>query len=405
MREHIAVEVKEISKVYKLYNEPVDRLKEAFSLSKKTYFNEYYALDKVSFEIEKGEILGIVGNNGSGKSTVLKMIAGVLTPTSGNIEVDGKISALLELGAGFNGEYTGIENIYLNGTMQGKSKEEIDKEIPGILDFAEIGDFINQPVKTYSSGMFARLAFSVAINIKPEILIVDEILAVGDQNFQIKCMKKMKQMMKSGTTVLYVAHDINSIKRFCTKVLWLNKGSIMEYGDVDRVTDKYLDFLKNSEVIDETKSEEISNIPQYEQRLDIIAEIQNLRLLDDKDNDVDEFSPNQKIRVEVTYDVYDTTVDNPVIGIAIRSIDDDYVCGLNTLLDGYTIKWEKGRNSIVLEYTHGILSIGGQYYIDVAVFDETATVPIQYKAKEKSFTILSKYKAEGRYIIPHKWED
>ena len=187
MAEDFAIKVENVTKVYKLYDKPIDRLKESLGLSKKVQCREHYALNDVSFNVKRGETVGIIGTNGSGKSTILKIITGVLNPTSGNVMVDGRISALLELGAGFNQEFTGIENVYLNGTMNGFSTEEIDAKLDSILQFADIGDFVNQPVKTYSSGMFVRLAFAVAINIEPEILIVDEALSVGDVFFQSKC--------------------------------------------------------------------------------------------------------------------------------------------------------------------------------------------------------------------------
>lgn len=396
------IEICNLSKIYKLYDQPIDRLKEALSFSKKTYCREYYALKNISFNIDKGEILGIIGDNGSGKSTILKIIAGVLNPTEGDIAIKGRVSALLELGAGFNGEYTGIENIYLYGTMMGKSKEETDKDIESILAFADIGDFIHQPVKTYSSGMFARLAFAVAINVNPDILIVDEILAVGDQNFQIKCMKKMKEMMSGGTTVLYVAHDINAIKRFCTKVLWLKDGQIQEYGDVDRVTDKYLDYLKGKEIIQDNNTKEIAS---FEMKEGVIGEIIEVAIKDNQNRDCTEVAQNEEVNIEVIYDIYDDKIENPVLGIAIRSMDDDYLCGLNTLLDKIEIPWKKGRNRMVLNYPYGLLAIGGKYYFDIALFEETATVPIQYKTKVKEITVVTKYIGEGRYIIPHKWKE
>ena len=192
----IAIKVDKVSKVYRLYDRQRDRLKDALNLTKKQCYRENFALDKLDFEIKKGETVGIIGTNGSGKSTILKIITGVLNPTDGEVTVDGRISALLELGAGFNMEYTGIENVYLNGTMIGFTKEEIDERLQDILDFADIGDFVNQPVKTYSSGMFVRLAFAVAINIDPEILIVDEALSVGDVFFQSKCYHKFEEFKK-----------------------------------------------------------------------------------------------------------------------------------------------------------------------------------------------------------------
>ena len=178
----------------------------------------------LNFDIKKGECVGIIGTNGSGKSTILKIITGVLNPTSGNVEIDGRISALLELGAGFNMEYTGLENVYLNGTMIGFTKKEIDAKLDSILEFADIGEFIHQPVKTYSSGMFVRLAFAVAINIDPEILIVDEALSVGDVFFQTKCYKKFEEFKEQGKTILFVSHDLSSISKYCDRVVLLNKG-------------------------------------------------------------------------------------------------------------------------------------------------------------------------------------
>jgi len=242
MNKDIAIKVENLSKVYKLYNAPIDRMKEALHPRKKSYHKEFYALNDVSFEIKRGECVGILGKNGAGKSTILKIITGVLTPTSGQVTVNGKISALLELGAGFNPEYTGMENIYFQGNLMGFAREEMDAKVQGILEFAEIGAFIEQPVKNYSSGMFARLAFAVAISVEPDILIVDEALSVGDAAFQNKCMRKMIQIMEQGTTVLFVSHDTQAINKFCTKAVWLKDGTKHMEGDTEDVTNAYLAF-------------------------------------------------------------------------------------------------------------------------------------------------------------------
>ena len=220
----LAISIQNLTKNYKLYNDPFDRVKEAFDFRHKVYSIEKSVLKNVNLDIQKGEVVGIVGTNGAGKSTLLKIITGVLTPSEGEVKIKGKIAALLELGTGFNPEFTGIKNIFLNGTMMGFTHEEMKKKQQQIIDFADIGDFIYQPVKTYSSGMFARLAFAVAINVEPEILIVDEALSVGDLRFQMKCMDKMKAMMDGGVTVLFVSHDINAIRRLCTKSVWLKDG-------------------------------------------------------------------------------------------------------------------------------------------------------------------------------------
>ena len=238
-----AIQVKNVSKIYKLYNRPSDRLVDTFGLPGRKKFKEHRALNNVSFEVKKGETLGIIGTNGSGKSTILKIITGVLNPTEGEVVIDGRISALLELGAGFNMEYTGIENVYLNGMMMGFTNEEIDAKLQEILDFADIGEFVNQPVKTYSSGMFVRLAFAVAINIDPEILIVDEALSVGDVFFQSKCYHKFEEFKKMGKTILFVSHDLSSITKYCDRAILLNKGKKLFEGTPKEAVDLYKVFF------------------------------------------------------------------------------------------------------------------------------------------------------------------
>ncbi len=240
-----AIEVKDVTKIYRLYDKPIDRLKESLSMTHKSYHKDFYALNGLSFSVEKGQTVGIIGTNGSGKSTILKIITGVLTPTTGTVSVDGKISALLELGAGFNMDYTGIENIYMNGTMMGYTKKEMDAKLQEILEFADIGDFVYQPVKTYSSGMFVRLAFALAINVEPEILIVDEALSVGDVFFQAKCYRRMEEIRKSGTTILMVTHDMGSIIKYCDKVVLLNKGEFIAEGEPGHMVDLYKKILAN----------------------------------------------------------------------------------------------------------------------------------------------------------------
>lgn len=237
-----AICVSNLKKVYKLYDKPSDRMKEAFGISKKRH-KEHYALNGVDMTIHQGETVGIIGTNGSGKSTILKIITGVLNPTSGQVEVNGRISALLELGAGFNMEYNGIENIYLNGTMIGFSEKEIDAKLQDILDFADIGDYVYQPVKTYSSGMFVRLAFAVAINIEPEILIVDEALSVGDVFFQAKCYHKFEEFKEMGKTIVFVSHDLSSISKYCDRVVLLNKGNKLGEGTPKEMIDVYKQVL------------------------------------------------------------------------------------------------------------------------------------------------------------------
>ena len=253
------VEIKNLSKKYALYEKQSDRLKEVLSPFRKSYHKDFYALKDISLNVEKGEALGIIGVNGSGKSTLLKIITGVLSQTSGTVEVHGKVSALLELGAGFNPEYTGLENIYLNGTMMGYSKKEIDERLNDILEFADIGEFINQPVKQYSSGMFVRLAFALSINVHPDILIVDEALSVGDIFFQAKCFKKISDMKNEGTTIIMVTHDMGSILKYCDRALLLNKGDMVMIGNPHDTVDAYKRILAGADA-GETKETKNSKI-------------------------------------------------------------------------------------------------------------------------------------------------
>ena len=235
----IAIKVENLTKMYKIYNAPTDRMKEALHPFHKRYSRDFYALKDVSFTIRRGETMGFIGRNGAGKSTLLKLITGVVAPTSGTIQVNGRVASLLELGAGFNPELTGIQNIYMNGMIMGRSRAEMDARIEEIVAFADIGEFIEQPVKMYSSGMFARVAFAVNAFVEPDILIIDEALSVGDAFFQAKCMDKMKKMMDSGVTVLFVSHDWGAVKNLCQKGILLEHGRMMKSGTATEVVEEY----------------------------------------------------------------------------------------------------------------------------------------------------------------------
>lgn len=235
------IKLTDLKKEYRLYDSPLDRVLEVFSITGKKHSRAFWALNGITIDVKKGETVGIIGTNGAGKSTLLKIITGVIPPTSGEVHVRGKIAALLELGAGFNQEYTGLQNIYLNGRIMGFSRQQMDERVKDIVEFADIGDFLNQPVKTYSSGMFARLAFAVAINVEPDILIVDEALSVGDLFFQNKCFRKFEELKRKGVTILFVSHDIASVRQMCSRVLWIDHGTQKMFGECDFVCDMYMD--------------------------------------------------------------------------------------------------------------------------------------------------------------------
>lgn len=248
MSNDTAIKIQGLTKVYKLYESPMSRFKEALHPFKKKYHRDFHALQNLSLEIKKGECVGIIGKNGSGKSTLLKIITGVLTPTSGSVTLQGKVSAILELGAGFNPEMTGIENIYLNNALNGMNKAQTDKKIKEIIEFADLGDFIHHPIKTYSSGMKARLAFAVSINVEPDILIVDEALSVGDASFGRKCFAKMEEIRAKGATILFVSHSEASIVNLCSRAIWISRGEQVIEGAPKLVTGLYMKHVNENMV-------------------------------------------------------------------------------------------------------------------------------------------------------------
>ena len=411
MENQTVIEVTSLTKIYKIFNKPIDRVKEALSPINKRYSHDFYALKNVSFSVKRGENIGFIGKNGAGKSTLLKLITGVLTPSAGNIKVNGRIASLLELGAGFNPEMTGVENIFFYGIVMGKSEKEIEAVKNDIIAFADIGEFINQPVKTYSSGMFARLAFAVNAYVEPDILIVDEALSVGDNQFQMKCMHKMQELIEGGTSILFVSHDVNVIRRFCHKAMWLDHGEVKAYGEVNTIADQYMDFLKlNDKKTEETTEKAKQPDPDKNKKTkhsntnkEVAAEIKNIRLYNAKEQQIHTISYDEPLTVAVDYEVYEPNLPNPVLGIAIKSINGDYICGLNTLLDKAPIPWKKGKNSFSLEYTKGVRLLGGTYYLDVALMEETATIPIEYLARAIEFQVVAAYKGEGVLIMEHDW--
>lgn len=394
------IDINNLSKSYKIFNKPTDRVKEALNPFGHRYSKDFYALKNVSFEISRGETVGIIGKNGAGKSTLLKIITGVLTPTSGEVHINGSIASLLELGAGFNPELSGIENIFLNGMLMGRTKREMSNLLPNIKKFANIGEFIYQPVKTYSSGMFSRLAFATNVFVEPDILIVDEALSVGDTRFQIKCMKKIKELMERGTAILFVSHDMNIIRRFCTRAIWLNSGCIQCDGDANWVVDRYTDDLKIKEAEQSLADKKINKKVVVQSD---IAEILSFDILDVNNHIVNEVSFNQPLKIRISYQVYQENVQKPVVGISIRTLNNEYICGLNTLLDKISIPWKKGINSIELNYSEGLRVLGGKYYFDTALFEETATIPFQFITYIKDIVVTADYVGEGTFIIPHCW--
>ena len=344
--DNTVITVDGLTKIYHLYNKPQDRLKEALSPLRKSYHKDFYAMDSVSFNIKKGETVGIIGKNGAGKSTLLKMITGVLTPTSGGINTIGSISSLLELGAGFNPDMTGLENIYLNGTLMGFSKEDMDPKIDAILEFADIGEFIHQPVKMYSSGMFARLAFSVSINVEPDILIVDEALSVGDMAFQMKCFKKFQDFQEQGRTILFVTHALDTVIRYCNRGIVIDGGRKVFDGSSKASVDAFKKVLSGDFYKDDKPKEQNSKVESNEtkllkesfekhQELDMYgngkATIVDYGILDknEKPSAILDYNSEFEIVIKVKFS---EKIDNPIFAFTLKDAKGLEITGTNTLM-------------------------------------------------------------------------
>ena len=365
----VAIQVTDLVKEYKLYANNRDRVADAFSpKSRKHRFTEKRALNHVDMTVYKGETVGIIGTNGSGKSTILKIITGVLSPTSGTVQVNGRISALLELGAGFNMEYNGIDNIYLNGTMIGFSEDEIKEKLPAILEFADIGDYIYQPVKTYSSGMFMRLAFAVAINIDPEILIVDEALSVGDVFFQAKCYRKFEEIKKSGRTVLFVSHDLSSISKYCDRVVVLNQGDKLGEGSPKEMIDIYKQVLVGQYNADETTDRTQKNDESSEVKvLDYgsgKAKITSYDIKDDKGISNSTILKGSTCTIIMEVEFFED-VKAPIFAFTIKNKYGVEITGTNTMFEKAFLEPCKKGDRKKITFRQRVDLQGGEYLISL----------------------------------------
>lgn len=387
MSKDIAISVQNLTKIYKLYDTPMDRLKESLHPFRRKYHKDFFALNDVSFEIRKGESVGIIGKNGSGKSTLLKILSGVLSPTSGNIQVNGKVSALLELGAGFNPELTGIENVYFNGTLMGYTREQMDERLDDILAFADIGEFVHQPVKMYSSGMFVRLAFAVAINVEPDILIVDEALSVGDIYFQAKCMTAIDRFKFNGTTILLVTHDLNTVKTNCGTALFIDGGRLEENGFAADIVDCYEKRMRldiNKSIIDSNTQLEVAisrlDVTSYNElltcyiddkeftsRADLFrygtgeVRLTNVQLFDDQNNELSSANFDQQVNIRLHAKFEKETVCS--FAYHIRNKNNLSVLASNTLLETGTLIEGKPGDKVVIDFATKLPLASGTYSI------------------------------------------
>lgn len=358
--------------MYKLYDKPSDRLKEALGLSRKKRYREHYALNDVNFDIEEGECVGIIGVNGSGKSTILKIITGVLNPTEGEVKVNGRISALLELGAGFNMEYSGLENVYLNGTMIGFSKEEIDARLDDILAFADIGDYIHQPVKMYSSGMFVRLAFAVAINIDPEILIVDEALSVGDVFFQAKCYHKFEEFKAQGKTILFVSHDLSSISKYCDRVILLHKGQMLDQGTPKAMVDMYKQLLVHQDPVKQGEGTSQGDSENWREGFQVNpdtleygekqAEIVDFVVLDEKGRQSNTIEKGTAFQIKMRVQFHES-IQEPILAYTFKNIQGTEITGTNTMYEKASVEHPEAGRECVVTFEQQMDLQGGEYLL------------------------------------------
>lgn len=379
----VAIKVENLSKCYQIYENPHDRLLQMIMCGRIQYYREFWALKNVSFEIPKGQTIGVLGKNGAGKSTLLQILCGTLSPTSGSMYLNGRIAALLELGAGFNPEFTGIENVYLNGQILGLDKIVIDSKIEEIKTFADIGDFIYQPVKTYSSGMFARLAFSVAVHVEPDILIVDEALSVGDSWFQHKSMARMKSLMSRGCTVLFVSHSIESVRALCQKAIWLENGSIKSYGDATVVTNEYMNdvFVEHNRLVIEAnygeKNAEINDaslitpkdLSETGKRNDAaqildnktVIQVIGISVVNSLGFSTDKLYQSEQFKIEIHVKALND-IENISIGFLLKDQFGQELIGesvFNSLRKGLTFKKEQ---TVKIQFSSTMLLRGGQSY-------------------------------------------
>ena len=382
MERELAIHVEGLDKVYKLYNRNRDRLIESLGLSRTPRSTQHFALKDVNLDIYRGETVGIIGTNGSGKSTLLKIITGGLYPTAGELQVNGRISALLELGAGFNMEYNGIENVYLNGTMMGFSEKEIDEKLPEILEFADIGEFVHQPVKTYSSGMFVRLAFAVAINIDPEILIVDEALSVGDVFFQAKCYRKFEEFKKKGKTILFVSHDLSAISKYCDRAILLNKGTKLAEGTPKEMIDAYKQVLvgqyetpkATENVPDLTADPDIRQAIEKnsEKEADTLeygsgkASITEFYLTDHNGMRTTAILKGNTFTMHMKVQVHED-LEAPIFAFSIKNVKGVELTGTNTMFEKAFLESVKAGETKEITFTQRMLLQGGDYLVSLGV--------------------------------------
>ncbi|HCU01347.1 TPA: ABC transporter ATP-binding protein, partial [Candidatus Nomurabacteria bacterium] len=393
-----------VSKTFRIPHEKITSVKGAVtSLFKSGGYEEFKALDDVSFEVKKGEFFGIIGRNGSGKSTLLKILAGIYQADSGKVAIDGMISPFLELGIGFNPELSGRDNVYLNATVLGMTKKQIDAKFDDIVKFSELERFIDQKLKNYSSGMQVRLAFSVSIHANRDILLMDEVLAVGDTNFQSKCLEEFNKYREMGRTVIIVTHDISVVERYCSRAMLLRNGKIVKLGKANEVANEYIQGNITDEERRLSRVENKICISNNDEKSKKIAEIAVVKLLDKNRERKNTFKNDEVINIEIGY-IINKKVDTLNLGIGIHSATGIFIFGCNTQIDRFKVSNES--NSVILKLNKCML-LKGEYFINATLYGNVVENLYDYKPKCKHFQIfptVEKNKYSGIIFIEHGWE-
>ncbi|MDE5770020.1 MAG: ABC transporter ATP-binding protein [Ruminococcus sp.] len=414
------IDVKNITKKFKIYMDKGSQLKERLLFRKRNRYEEREVLKGISFQVKKGEAVGLIGHNGCGKSTTLKLLTKIMYPDSGEIIMKGRISSLIELGAGFHPDMSGRENIYTNASIFGLTKKEIDARLDEIIAFSELEEFIDNPVRTYSSGMYMRLAFSVAINVDADILLIDEILAVGDTNFQTKCFNRLRELKAKGMTIIIVTHDLATIEKFCDRCVWINNGLIVHEGRSDEVVDAYLNFMNQKKVESETappeeNSEPVTEEPQPENNditdnneIDYSAnrfglkyvEIKKAEMLNSENKNVRIFRTGERLSLKIHYHV-NKPLDEYVFGFGFYTPEGECLYGNNTQLDRIKVNTEK-TDGVVSVIIGNLPLLAGKYVLNVAVVDSDGT-PMDFYRNYCEFEVVSESRNMGYFSIEHEW--
>lgn len=430
MNNQNAIEANEITKKFRVYYDKGRTIKEKILFKNRNKYEDRYVLQGISFTVKKGEAVGLIGENGCGKSTTLKLLTKIMYPDSGSIDIQGRISSLLELGAGFHPDMSGRENIYTNASIFGLSKKEIDQRLQDIIAFSELGEYLDNPVRTYSSGMYMRLAFSVAINVNADVLLIDEILAVGDANFQAKCFNKLRELKASGMTIIIVSHDSSVIESFCDKAIWLNEGKIESIGKSSFVVDDYLNYMNNKKIqsLQELERIELDEIEEFKE--DALNTDNQQESLNDFVEDKDMIDINKNhfglgyILIKKAYflnyngimtktlkagNKYDIVIeyvikkplDEYVFGMGFYDLDGKCIVGCNTQLDRICVPHNKMSGNIIYRI-EDLTLLTGKYVLNVAIVDKNGT-PLDFYRDYCHFDVISDDRCIGLVSIKHKW--